>query len=73
MVPDTTNEKEKWDQMMENFELLYECLNAMGLTQQALKTQIKLNNTKVDQCSQDQKLIAKKVQANGQAIAQLTL
>lgn len=45
----------------------------MGLTQQELKTQIQLNNAKVEQCSKDQKFIAQQVQANGHAVAQLTL
>lgn len=58
---------------MENFDLLYTRLNDMGVTQQELKSQIQLNNTKVDQCTKEQKSIAQQVQANGQAVAQLTL
>jgi hypothetical protein len=46
---------------MENFDLLYTRLNDMGITQQELKNQIQLNNTKVDQCSNEQKLIAQQV------------
>ncbi|XP_066392625.1 protein argonaute PNH1-like [Miscanthus floridulus] len=41
--------------------------------QQEMKTQIELNNAKVDKCSADQQFIAQQVRANGQAVAQLTL
>jgi hypothetical protein len=57
----TEEEKKRWDQVMENFDLLYTRLNDMGITQQELKNQIQLNNTKVDQCSNEQKLIAQQV------------
>lgn len=73
MLKNIDEEKTKWDQVMENFDLLYARINDMGITQQELKTQIQLNNTKVEQCSKDQKFIAQQVQANGQAVAQLTL
>ena len=38
-----------------------------------MKTQIELNNAKVDKCSADQQFIAQQVRANGQVVAQLTL
>jgi hypothetical protein len=61
MSKSTEEEKKRWDQVMENFDLLYTRLNDMGITQQELKNQIQLNNTKVDQCSNEQKLIAQQV------------
>jgi hypothetical protein len=53
MSKSTEEEKKRWDQVMENFDLLYTRLNDMGITQQELKNQIQLNNTKVDQCSNE--------------------
>jgi len=40
MSKNTDEEKTKWDQVMENFDLLYARINDMGITQQELKTQI---------------------------------
>lgn len=58
---------------MENFDLLFTCMTDMGITQQALKSQIKLNNAKVDLCSKEQQLISQQVKANSQVVAQLTM
>jgi hypothetical protein len=69
MSKSADEEKTNWDQVMENFDLLYARINDMGITQQELKTQIQLNNTKVEQCSKEQKFIAQPVQANGHAVA----
>ena len=51
---------------MENFDLIFQQMNDIGLIQQEIKCD--LNATK-----DDQKVIAKQVQANGQAVASLTL
>lgn len=50
---------------MDNFDLLYNRMTDMGLVQQELKTQIELNNTKVDKCAAEQEFIAQQVRANG--------
>ena len=54
------------DQVMEQFDLLFSQMNSIGVIQQETKKE--LTATK-----EDQKLIAKQVQANGQAVATLTL
>jgi hypothetical protein len=59
-------EKGRWEQVMESFDLLFSQMNDIGVIQQELKKE--LTATK-----EDQKLIAKQVQANGQAVANLTL
>ena len=58
---------------MDHFDLLFNRMTDMGIVQQEMKTQIELNNAKVDKCSADQQSIAEQVRANGQAVAQLTL
>lgn len=52
------DERSKWDQVMDNFDLLFTRMIDMGIVQQELKTQIELNNSKVDKCSSDQQFIA---------------
>ena len=52
------NDKGRWDQVMENFDLIFQQMNDTGLIQQEIKHG--LNATK-----DDQKVIAKQVQANG--------
>lgn len=48
MSKSNAEENKRWDQVMEIFDLLYTRLNDMGVTQQELKSQIQLNNAKVD-------------------------
>jgi hypothetical protein len=62
----TEEDKGKWEQVMENFDLLFAQLNDLSLIQQDLKKE--LNGTR-----EDQKLISKQVQANGQVVASLTI
>ena len=56
----------RWDQIMGNFDLLFAQINDLGLIQQELKTQ-------VTAAQEEQKKIAKQVQANGQAVASLMI
>jgi hypothetical protein len=51
---------------MEHFDLLFAQVNDIGVIQQELKKE--LTETK-----QDQKIVSQQVQANGQAVASLTL
>jgi hypothetical protein len=66
-------DKDRWDEILEHIDMMSTRLNDMGITQQELKTEIKLSSSKVEQCCKEQKLIAQQVQANGQAVAQLIL
>lgn len=51
---------------MDNFDLLFARVNDIGLIQQELKKE-------VAEAKEEQKVISKQVQANGQAVATLTL
>jgi F0F1-type ATP synthase membrane subunit b/b' len=51
---------------MENFDMIFQQMNDISLIQQQLKKS-------VDETKADQKLISKQVQANGQAVASLTI
>jgi hypothetical protein len=73
MASSADDEKDRWSQVMENFDLLYARLNDMGIVQQEVKQQLTDTTRKVEQCTADQRFIAQQVQANGQAVAQLTL
>lgn len=73
MASSADDERTRWGQVMDNFDLLYARLNDMGLIQQEVKQQLADTTRKVDQCTSDQRLIAQQVKANGQVVAQLTL
>lgn len=62
-----------WDQVQENFDLVFARMNDLGAIQQDLKKQMEANNQKVDKCAREQQFIAQQVRANGQAVAQLTV
>jgi hypothetical protein len=66
MSKNSDDEKTKWDQVMENFDLLYSRMNDIGQIQQELKKEFQEHKT-------EQKLISQQVLANGQAVASLTL
>jgi len=54
-------------------DLLSKHLNDVGITQQELKKQLTETNLKLDQCTVEQRHISQQVQANGQAVAHLTV
>jgi hypothetical protein len=73
MSKSVATDKDRWDQILQHFNLMSTRLNDMRIAQQELKDQITLSNSKVEQCCNDQRFIAQQVQANGQAVAQLTM
>lgn len=58
MSKKTDDEKGRWDQVMDNFDLLFSRVNDIGLIQQELKKE-------VTETKNEQKFIAQQVQANG--------
>jgi hypothetical protein len=67
------DEKSRWDQVMEHFDMLFTRVNDIGEIQQDMKKQLNDNSAKVDNCTAEQKFIAQQVRAKGQAVAQLTI
>jgi hypothetical protein len=66
MSSKTDEEKGRWDQVMEGFDLLFARVNDIGLIQQEMKKDFQ------DQ-REAQRVMSQQVQANGQAVAALTL
>jgi len=66
-------EKTRWDQVMENFDLLFSQVNEIGVVQQQMKSQMDIRGAAMDQYSAEQHMIAQQVKANGAAVAQLTM
>jgi hypothetical protein len=66
MSKNSDAEKTRWDQVMENFDLLFQNMNDIGLIQQEMKRDL-------TSAKEEQKKIVQQVQANGQAVANLTL
>lgn len=67
------DEDSRWDQVMTNFDLLFNQVTEINTVQRQMKTQMDIRAAAMDQYSQEQHLIAQQVKANGQAVAQLTL
>lgn len=66
-------EQTRWDQVMQQFDLLFTQVNNISVVQQQLKTQMDIRGAAMDQYSAEQHMIAQQVKANGQAVAQLTM
>jgi hypothetical protein len=66
MSKTSEEEKSRWEQVMEHFDLAFQQMNDMALIQQEIKKDLQATK-------EDQKLIAQQVQANGQAVASLSL
>jgi len=66
MSTNTDDEKSRWEQVMDNFDLVFKQMNDISLIQQQLKQS-------VDETKEEQKIISKQVHADGQAVASLTL
>jgi len=58
---------------MENFDILFAQMNDISVQQQELKKDITETKRGISETKEEQKLISKQVQANGQAVASLTL
>lgn len=58
---------------MENFDMLFAQMNDISVQQQELKKDITETKRGISETKEEQKLISKQVQANGQAVASLTL
>jgi len=73
MSKNTEEEKTRWDQVMEHFDLLFTRVNDIGEVQQQMKTQMDIRGQAMDNYTAEQQLIAQQVKANGVAVAQLTM
>lgn len=73
MSKSADDEKNRWDQVMEQFDLLFSRVNDIGEVQQQLKTQMDIRGAAMDHYSAEQHMIAQQVKANGAAVAQLTM
>lgn len=66
MSKTSDDDKNRWDQVMESFGMLFAQRNDISLIQQGLKTKFKATK-------EEQKLIVQQIKATGQAVADLTL
>jgi hypothetical protein len=67
------DEKTRWDQVMENFDMLFSQVSDIGVVQQQMKSKMDILGAAMDKHTEEQHMIAKQVKANGAAVAQLTL
>ena len=62
-----------WDQVANNFDLLFSRVDDILDTQIKLEAQYDMTNKVVEQMMKDQQLLAKQIENTGQAVARLTL
>jgi hypothetical protein len=51
MLHSADEEKTRWDQVMEHFDLLFSQINDLGVVQQQLKAQLDIRGAAMDQYS----------------------
>ena len=69
----TRHEDERWEEVSENFDLLFSLVDVIGANQHRLEAQMNLGNKVMEQILKDQQLLAKQKEITGQAVARLTL
>jgi hypothetical protein len=73
MSKSADEEKQFKDQVLEHLDLLFSRMNDIGEVQQQLKAQMDIRGAAMDNYSAEQHMIAQQVQANGSAVARLTM
>jgi hypothetical protein len=63
----------RWEQVMENTDMLFSQVGDISNHQQKMQEQMNMNTKVVEQMLRDQEVLAKQIQATGQAVARLTL
>ena len=64
---------EHWNQVSENFDLLFARVESLGVNQARLESQMNLGNQVMEQILKDQQTLAKQIEATGDAVARITL
>jgi hypothetical protein len=66
-------DKEHWDSINENFDLLFAKVEDVDWMQHKLEAKVDISATVLDQMIKDQQTLAKQIETIGQAVAQLTI
>ena len=66
-------EDERWDQVNENFDLLFTRVDSMGVNQQRLEAQMDLGSKVMEQMLRDQQTLAKQIEITGDVVTRLSL
>jgi len=66
-------DKERWDSITENFDLLFAKVEEVDRMQHKLEAKVDISATVLDQMIKDQQTLAKQLESTGQAVAQLSL
>lgn len=73
MADATKKDDERWETVMENLDLLFARVGEVDKNQQQVEATIDMSTKVIEQMLRDQQLMAKQIEATGQAVAQLTL
>lgn len=68
-----TKDEERWATVMENLDLLFTKVGEVDKNQQRVEATIDMSTKVIEKMLRDQQLMAKQMEATGQAVAQLTL
>jgi hypothetical protein len=73
MEEQATLDKDRWDSITENFDLLFAKVEEIDRMQHKLEAKEDISATVLDQMIKDQQTLAKQLESTGQVVAQLTL
>jgi len=66
-------DKERWESIHENFDLLFAKVEEVDRMQHKLEAKVDISASVLDQMIKDQQTLAKQIETTGQAVAQLTI
>jgi len=73
MDDQATLDKERWESIHENFDLLFAKVEDVDRMQHKLEAKVDISASVLDQMIKDQQTLAKQIETTGQAVAQLTI
>lgn len=73
MEEKANRDEERWDSIVESVDLLFSKFEDLDRNQQKMEAQFGVSSQVISQMLKDQQLLAKQLEATGQAVAQLTL
>jgi len=73
MTRRSDEENSKWENLQKNLDVMFHQITEMHSVQKQMKAQLDLTAAAMDEYTQEQHLISQQVQANGEAIARVTL
>ena len=73
MEESSRRDEDHWSQVTSSLDLLFARVSEIGASQKELRARLDLTTESMDLYAREQQIIAKQVEATGQAVARLTM